>query len=299
MDQLNAMRAFVRVIQSGGFSAAARDHNTSQATMSKQVAALEARLGVKLLTRSSRDHSLTQVGAEYYEKCLDILNELDEADSRARSQSRYPRGGLKISVPVVFGHKVIAPLMAEFITLYPDVTVDLELTDKQVDLIAEGVDVAIRAQKLEDSSLVARSLFSNPMMVCASPDYLERHGIPKKPQDLKHHQCIIFSWLKNRESWHFFYHGKEITVSVKGPIQSNNGDAILSMVLSGIGIAEVPYWLAEEYLKSGKLLQVMENYRSRSVPFNVVYPQNRFVPLKVRCFVEFIREKLSASESFI
>lgn len=156
MDQLGAMRAFIRVVQTGSFSAAAREQNPPQATISKKVAALEARLSVKLLTRSSRELSLTQVGAEYYEKCVAILGELDEAEASARSQVALPKGIIRITAPVVFGRLVIAPILAEFLSLYPEIKVDLALSDKHVGFISEGVDIAIRARELEDSSLVAR-----------------------------------------------------------------------------------------------------------------------------------------------
>lgn len=298
MDQLGAMRVFIRVVQTGSFSAAGREQNTSQATISKKVAALEAKLGVKLLTRSSRDLSLTQVGAEYYEKCVAIISELDEAEAKARSQLASPKGVIRITAPVVFGRLVLAPIMAEFLSIYPDIKVDLALSDKHVDLITEGVDVAIRAKQLEDSSLVARHLFDNPMLLVASPDYLALQGEPKEPTELKQHNCLVYSRLKTVNVWYFDYQDQNFTIPVRGNFQSDNGDVILELALTGVGLAVLPIWMVDEHLKSGRLKQIMSDYVAKPLPFNAIYPQSRYIPLKVRCFVDFIKQKLSGNPIF-
>ncbi len=293
MDQLSAMRAFVRVVQSGSFSAAAREQNSSQATVSKKVAALEAQLGVKLLTRSSRDLSLTQAGVDYYEHCVDLLAELEEVEARVRSQVAAPRGTLRVTAPVPFGRRVLAPLVGEFLQRYPDIQLDMSLGDRHVDLIAEGIDVAIRARKLEDSSLVARHLFDNPMLVVAAPDYLAREGTPREPGDLKRHNCIVYSLLKTLNNWHFSLEGKGFSVPVSGSFRSDSGDTNLAVALAGQGITQLPIWMVDEYLKSGRLVRLFEDYRADSIPFNALYSQSRYVPLKVRCFVDFLKEKLA------
>lgn len=293
MDQLGAMRAFIRVVQIGSFSAVAREQNTSQATISKKVAALETKVGVKLLTRSSRDLSLTQVGVDYYEKCVAIIGELDEAEARVRSQVASPRGVIRITAPVVFGRLVIAPVIAEFLSLYPDIKVDLALSDKHVDLITEGVDVAIRARQLEDSSLVARHLFDNPMLLVAAPEYLALQGGPQDPSELKRHNCLVYSMLKTVNVWHFCHEQQNISVLVNGNFQSDNGDVILEVALAGTGLAVLPIWMVDSHLKSGRLKQIMPDYVAKPLPFNAIYPQSRYVPLKVRCFVDFVKQKLS------
>lgn len=298
MDQLGAMRAFIRVVQIGSFSAAAREQNTTQATISKKVAALEAKLGAKLLTRSSRELSLTQVGAQYYEKCVAIIGELDEAEARARSQVASPQGLIRITAPVVFGRQALGPIMKEFLSLYPDIKVDLALTDKHVDLIGEGVDVAIRARPLEDSSLVARHLFDNPMLLVASPDYLALHGVPKEPVELKRHNCLVYSLLKSVNIWHFTHEDKNVSVPVNGNFQSDNGDVLLELALDGAGLAQLPIWMVDEHLKSGRITQVLPTYVGKPLPFNAIYPQNRYVPLKVRCFVDFLKQKLTENPIF-
>ncbi|MDD9174397.1 LysR family transcriptional regulator [Aliivibrio finisterrensis] len=298
MDQLSAMRAFVRVVQMGSFSAAGRDMNTTQTTISKKVAALEQQIGVKLLTRSSRDHTLTPTGTEYFEQCVAILGDLDEAEARARAEIASPRGTIRIAAPVAFGRLVIAPHIAEFFTLYPEIKVDLVLGDKHVDMISDGIDVAIRARPLEDSSLVARHLFNNPMMLLASPQYLARYGEPKEPEELKKHNCLVFSNLKSINVWRFIKEDKELSVAVNGNFQSDNGDVLLEVALAGIGIVQLPNWMVNTHIKSGALKEIMGNYSGQTLPFNAIYPQNRYVPLKVRCFVDFMKEKLSDSKMY-
>lgn len=301
MDQLGAMRAFVRVVQSGSFSAAAREQNTTQATISKKVAALESLLGAKLLTRSSRELSMTEVGAEYYENCVAIINELDEAEALVRSQQASPKGMLRIAAPIVFGCQFIAPILGDFLKRYPEIKVDLMLSDKHVDLIADGVDVAIRAKQLEDSSLVARHLFDNPMVVVASPDYLKRVGEPKAPPELRTHNCIIYSMLKSVNIWRFEAEGKgrgEISVPVSGNCRCDNGEAILQLALNGLGIVQLPIWMVDEHIKAGTLKTILPNYTANPLPFNAIYPQSRYVPLKVRCFIDYLKQRLAEDASY-
>ncbi len=298
MDQLGAMRAFVRVVQTGSFSAVGRELNTTQATISKKVAALEAKLGVKLLTRSSRDISLTQAGADYYEQTVVVLAELDEVEARVRSQVATPQGTLRVTAPAPFGRLVLAPIIGEFLERYPDIKLDMTLGDRHVDLIAEGVDVAIRARKLEDSSLIARHLFDNPMLLVASPEYVKLHGEPREPADLKRHNCIVYSLLRTGNYWHFTHQGKETSVPVTGTFQSDSGDTNLEVALSRLGITALPIWMVNEHLQSGRLVQLLSDYQADQIPFNAIYPQNRYVPLKVRCFVDFIKDKLAESTLF-
>ncbi|WP_299801885.1 LysR family transcriptional regulator [uncultured Shewanella sp.] len=301
MDQLGAMKAFVRVVQTGSFSAAAREQNSTQATISKKVAALENLLGAKLLTRSSRELSMTEVGAVYYENCVAIIGELDEAEALVRSQQASPKGVLRVAAPVVFGCQFIAPILSDFLKNYPEIKVDLMLSDKHVDLVAEGVDVAIRAKQLEDSSLVARHLFDNPLVTVASPQYLNCFGEPEAPLDLKPHNCIVYSMLKSVNIWHFQQaggSGDDISVPVSGNCRCDNGEAILQLVLDGVGIAQLPIWMVDEYIEQGKLIRVMAGYSSNPLPFNAIYPQSRYVPLKVRSFIDYLKQRLAEDSSY-
>jgi DNA-binding transcriptional LysR family regulator len=292
MDKFIAMRAFVRVALSGSFSAAARDQNSSQATISKRVAALEESLGVKLLSRTSRNSALTQAGAEYYEHCVALLAEMDEVEAQVRSQHAAPQGVLRVTAPVAFGRLVLAPLVSEFLQAYPDIQLDMSLVDKQVDLIAEGMDIAIRARKLEDSSLIARPLFDNPMLLVASPKYITVHGIPEQPVDLTEHNCIVYS-LFGTSNWLFRHGGKEVSVPVSGSFRSDSGDTNLEVALTGLGITQSPFWMVEEHLRNGRLVRLLPDYQPNPVPFNAVYPHNRYVPLKVRCFIDFLKMKIA------
>ena len=295
MDQLNAMRTFVRVIQTGSFSAAGREQSVSQASISKKVAALEKQLGVKLLSRTSREQALTQAGAEYYEHCLVMLAELDEVEAKVRSKVSSPSGVLRIASSVSLGKLILAPLIVEFLQEYPDIEIDMLLEERHIDLIVEGVDIAIRARKLEDSSLIALPLFDNPLILVAAPEYLALQGEPQVPEDLKQHNCITFTLRKTLNNWHFHYAGKDIAIPVSGSFRSNSGDTNLTLALAGAGITQVPIWMVEKHLKTGRLIKILPKYTSDSIPLNMIYPQSRYVPLKVRCFIDFVKARLGAS----
>lgn len=295
MDQLGAMRAFIRVVQIGSFSAAARETNTSQATISKRVAALEAQLGVKLMMRTSRDHSLTEAGAEFYEKCVAILAELEEAESDARSRVASPRGLLRVTTAFPLGRLLIAPLLTDFLSRYPEIKLDLALSDSHVDLTREGFDIAIRAQKLQDSSLNARELFKNPMFLIASPSYLKQHGVPRTPEELVDHNCIVYSELSTQNSWHFTHENDDISVQVNGNFQCDNGDTILTAAVAGVGFAVLPYWMIKSHLDAGELQVVMSDFQPSTLPVNAVFPHSRYLPLKVRCFIDFLIEEFARS----
>ncbi|MBY6188402.1 LysR family transcriptional regulator [Marinobacter hydrocarbonoclasticus] len=293
MDQLSAMRVFVRVIQSGSFSAAARELSTSQASVSKKVAALEAELGVKLLTRTSRDHTLTQPGAEYYQHCVDWLGELDEVESRIRAQIVAPKGVLRVAAPYPFARQVLAPIAHQFLRHYPEIKLDFVVSDRLSDLIGEGIDVAIRARQLEDSSLIVRHLFDNPMLVVASPDYLNQHGTPTMPAELSRHDCILYSTDKTVQNWRFHDGETALSVPVQGSFQSDSGEMNLELALAGLGITQLPQWMLDAHLKSGRLTRLLPGYQGENIPFNALYPQSRHVPLKVRCFIDFLKQKLA------
>lgn len=293
MDQLGAIRSFVNVVQRGSFSAGAKAEHTSQATVSKRVAALEQHLGVQLLHRTSRNQSLTQAGADFYEKSLAIIAELEEAEASARSQVATPRGLLRITGAFPLARLLIAPILPKYLDRHPEVKIDLVLTDKHVDLVAQGVDVAVRAQQLPDSNLVARKLFDNPMYLLASPAYLERTGTPQKPDDLAEHNCLIYSSSSSVNIWKFNRMGHDYSVAVSGSLQCDNGDTLLEAAISGLGLLVLPYWMVHKQLASGELVEVMPDFEPAPLPIHVVYPERRYLPLKVRSFVEFLTEEFS------
>ena len=295
MDQLSAIRSFVSVVKSGGFTAAARAESTSQATISKRLASLEDHLGVQLLQRTSRDQSLTQAGADYFDKCQAILAELEEAETAARSQVAVPRGLLRISAAFPLGRLLLAPILPEFLKRYPEIHVDLSLTDRHMDLVAEGIDLSVRAQQMPDSTLVARKLFDNPMFLVASPSYLEEHGTPEKPADLADHNCLIYSSLESINHWHFNRKGRDYSVTVTGNLQCDNGDTLVEGALAGLGLIVKPHWMIHSHLESGALEHVMPEYAPTPLPIHAVYPQRRFLPIRVRCFMDFLSEQFASN----
>jgi DNA-binding transcriptional LysR family regulator len=290
MDQLTSMRLFVRVVQTGSFTTAARESGISQSSVSKRLAALEAKLGTRLLSRTSRKFSLTEVGCDYYERCLLILMEVDEAEAVVTSMTGNPKGVLRVSAPVSFGQRHIIPRMPDFLRAYPNVKLDIMLMDRQVDLVAEGVDVAIRIGILDDSSLVARRLGDSPRLLVASKSYLDKRGRPNHPHELKNFDCLVYSPLGTGNIWHFQHQGKKITVQVNGTFQANNSDAVRQMALAGCGIMVLPKWMSDPYIQNGELEAILTDYTPPGFPIQAVYPYNRYVPSKVRSFVSFLQQ---------
>ena len=294
MEQITAMRLFTRVVQTGSFSAVARESGISQSSVSKNLAALEAKLGARLLARTSRKLNLTEVGCDYYERCLPILMEIDEAEATVRSMTINPAGVLRVNVPVSFGQRHVIPRMPEFMRAYPNVKLDIMLLDRQVDLVAEGVDVAIRIDILDDSSLIARRLGDSPRLLVASKSYLQKHGRPNHPDELKNFDCLVYSLLGTGNIWHFLHRGKEFSVGVKGNFQANNSDAVRQMALAGAGIMALPKWMSHPYIENGELEPILTEYTPQGFPIQAVYPQNRYVPSKVRSFVSFMQQSFAS-----
>lgn len=292
MDQLSAMRAFVRVAETGSFSAAARSSATTQATISKRVAALEEALGVKLLIRSSREQSLTETGQQYFQHCIPILDAIDEAENIARCHSQAPRGLLRITASVDFGRRVLSSLLRDFMAQYPDIQIDLVLSNYYLDLIAGGIDVAIRAGRLDDSSLISKPLGDLSLCLVAAPNYLEKNGQPNHPSDLEQHECLLYSPTNNPRRWKFSREGKVMSVIVDGKFQCDDGDVMLDMVLAGYGMSLLPYWLVHEKVASGELQVLLDNFSLPAIDMKMVYPDRKHLPWKTRCFLDFMAENI-------
>lgn len=290
MDRFTAMKIFVRIIQLGSFTGVAIEMGMTQSAISKKIAALESSLGAKLLTRSNRQVLLTEIGTNYYERCLSILNQLDEAEAQTKDYTLKPKGSLRINVPVTFGRIHVIPYLPQFMKLYPDIQVELSFLDRKIDLLTDGIDLVIRVGHLLDSNLVARKLGTSPRVIVASPDYLTAHPTPKCLNDLKQHNCLVYTNLSTVNIWHFSHMGKEVSTQVTGSMQSNSGDAILQCAMSGIGIAVLPNWLIQPQLDRGELVVVMDDYFPVEFPINAIYPQNNYTPLKVRLFIDFIKQ---------
>ena len=290
MDRLTSMKIFVRIIQLGSFTAVALEMAMTQSSISKKMSALETQLGATLLTRSNRQVLLTEIGTNYYEHCLSILNQVEEAEAQTKDYTLKPKGNLRINVPVAFGRKYVVPYLPQFMKTYPDISIEVSFLDRKIDLLNDGFDLVIRIGHLADSNLVARKLGGCPRVVVASSEYLKRKGIPQDLHDLKDHDCLVYTNLATINIWHFSYRGEEVSIQVNGSMQSNSSDAILECVLSGIGIAVMPNWLIQPQLDSGELLTIMDDFIPTELPINAVYPQNNYIPLKVRCFINYIRE---------
>ena len=290
MDRLLAMEMFVRVVETGSFSKAAREFNTTQPTVTKQIAATEERLKVRLLNRNTRGVSLTEPGALYYEKCKTIVREAEEADSIVQLRQNQAQGLLRVGTSVAFGRRVVVPLALEYMRRHPQVQLDLSFEDRYVDLIAQGIDVAIRMGKLADSSLGARYLGANPWVMVASPAYLKKHGTPKRAQDLSAHVALIYSSVVGDEFWRMHTpRGEPVTVPVSGRFRSNNLSAVLAAARDGLGIALMPRYVASDSLASGQVVEVLADHALAEQEIHAVFPSPKLVPGKVSSFIAFLQ----------
>jgi len=290
MDVLLSMKVFRRVAETANFSEVAREMEISQPTVSKYVASLEKHLNIKLFNRSTRHLSLTEVGKQYYDRCIHILDELHETESLIQNQESLPVGTLRINTPVTFGELCIVPHLWKFLDKYPELNIDLIMDDHYVDLVKSGVDLAIRVGPMTDSGLVARKIGDSPRVAVASPEYISRFGEPSNIQDLKDHNCLVYTLLTTRNEWHFMGPKGVETVRVNGRFSVNNPRTICEAVIKGQGIAITPLWLIGDYIKSGQVKVILENYQPTSLDIHAVFPGRRYVPAKVRCFIDYISE---------
>ena len=289
MDRLQAMEVFVRVVETGSFSAAAREFATTQSTATKQVALLEARLQARLLNRNTRGASLTEAGALFYEKCKTILREVDEADGVVRLQQDRAQGLLRIGSSVAVGRRVIMPLALQFMHEHPNVQVDLSFEDRYTDLVAQGIDVAVRLGRLADSNLGARFLGTNPWLLVASEAYLRSAGAPAGAEELSAHSALMYSSVQGADVWRVRSPKGEIaTVRVSGKLRANNLSAVLAAARAGMGIAALPWYVASDSLASGAVVQVLPGHTLPEQEIHAVYPSPKLVPAKVQAFIAFL-----------
>ncbi|MGH8246702.1 MAG: LysR family transcriptional regulator [Gammaproteobacteria bacterium] len=292
MDRLTAMELFVRIVETGSFSAVAREMNMNQPTVSKQLSALEQKLKTRLLNRSTRQLSLTEAGSEYYEACKRILDEVREAEGNVGRLQGQLAGQLKVNTSIALGQMYVGPLTLKFQKLHPGLEVDLSLVDRFVDVVEEGVDVAIRVGRLTDSNLVARRLGKTRRVAVATPAYLKKHGTPKTPEELVNHNCLLYAYLSTGNEWMFQGpNGQEIRVKVSGNFRANNGEAIRQAVLADLGIAVAPEWIALKDLESGAIRALLTNYAPTLMDIHAVYPSGRHLSAKVRAYVDFLQQE--------
>lgn len=293
MDRITAVQLFVRIVETGSFSRAARDLGVTQPTATKAVAAMEQRLGARLLHRSTRGVTPTEVGALYYEKCCTIAREMDEADHLATLRQSGVGGTLRISTSVAFGRRVVVPRVLEYMRRHPAVTIDLSFDDRYVDLVAQGVDLAIRMGRLADSSLGARYLGRNPWVLVAAPGYLAVHGAPRTAAALSEHACLVYSSVQGDDRWTLTPPGgSEQSVPVKGALRSNNLSALLAAARGGLGLALLPWYVAHRSVADGVLQPVLTDHLLPAQEIHAVFPSPRWVPSKVTSFIAFLQEGL-------
>ena len=293
LDRITGMQIFVRVAALGSLSAAARSLGISQTMATKHVGAIEERLGVKLLHRTTRRLSLTEAGRRYLESAERILAEVEEAEAKASAERVEVRGMLRVNAPLSFGFREVAPLMAEFSRLHPAVTIDLGLNDRFVDLIEEGWDVAVRIGRMRDSSMIARRIAPCRLVVCASPAYLAERGTPKTVADLSQHNCLGYTLSEGLgpDEWAFGGDGK-VKVSIKGNLRVNNGDALVAAAIAGQGLIYEPTFVASDALRAGQLIALTLDHPPLELPgVFAAYPANRHPPAKVRAFVDFLAQR--------
>jgi DNA-binding transcriptional LysR family regulator len=294
MTDFQAMKLFVRVVDLGSFSKAAADVGLGQPAATKIVAKLEDQLGSRLLYRSTHGVTPTDVGLLYYEKCKVIAQHLEEAQTVASLTQSQVQGGIRISTTMDFGRRVLAPLVLRFLKENPKVQIELLFDDHVVDLVEQGIDVAIRMGRLSDSSLGARYIGQNPWSVVASPAYLETHGRPITPFDLTAHEALICSTVQNDSRWHFLgAKGEEVTVQLKGPLRSNNKSALMTAACEGLGIAALPTYVVHESIQAGALVALLEDWPLPRQEIHAVYPSPRLVPARVSRFTDWLKEQLS------
>jgi len=295
VDKLNAMAIFVRVVERGSFSAVARELQTSQPTISKVLRALETELGGKLISRSTRQLSLTDEGQRYYSECRQILAAVDAAEHSFQSGRESVAGNLRIGSSVSFGRLQIATRLPGFLKKYPQVHIDLQLSDQNQDLVSEGLDVSFRIGELNDSGMIARHIGTTYRVTVAAPDYLEQHGTPRTPEDLSEHNCLQFNLLNSHNLWVYEKEAQRHEVRIKGNAQSNNSEAIREMVLGGLGISLSPVWLFSEDLKAGRVTEILKDYTAQSLPIHAVSPANRRQSARVKAFVDYMSQALEAA----
>ena len=291
MDRLSAMNMFIRVVETGSFSAVARELNSTQPTISKNIAELESWLGAKLLNRSTRSLRLTESGTDYYERCVAILQDVEEAEQVVGQLQTQPKGVIRVSAVAAFGRLHVVPRLKVFFNLYPDIKVDIRLNDRAVDLVEEGIDVAFRMGDLPDSNLIARKLSSSPVVTAASPAYLKEAGIPSHPKDLRNHNYIVYGDVGNNGETAFQEQGASFFVRVEGSLITNNTEAMRTALIAGLGISRGPRWLLADVIAGGELVEVLQDYQPDPQDIYAVYSPGRHLPSKVRCFIDFFREQ--------
>ncbi len=298
MDVLAATRVFVQTVDAGSFARAARALNLSAAVATRQIAALEAHLGARLLNRTTRRMSLTDAGEEFYERARVILEQVAEAEAAAARETQRPVGLLRVSAPLSYGISHLAPVLARFRQRHPQLQLDIDLSDRMVDLAHDGVDVALRIATRLAPGIVARRIAPLDVVVCSAPAYLRRRGLPREPAELAEHETLSFSYLWAGDEWPFTApDGRRETVRVHPAVHSSNGDLLRELAIAGGGVILQPRFIVEQALRAGTLVPILESYASFNLHLYAVYLSRKYLPSKVRVFIDFLLEDLANGET--
>ncbi len=296
MDKFEDLQAFVAVVEAGSFTGAAERLGAAKSAVSRRVSALEERLGVQLLRRTTRTQNLTETGRSFYAHSARILADLDEAESAVQQEHGELRGTLRVALPLSFGVRHMCKPIASFTRRHPKIRFDLDLNDRRIDLVEEGMDLAIRIGHLPDSSLIARRLFDARTVVCASPHYLSVHGEPQSPEELVDHDCLVYTNLPDPGTWRWKDgQGRQQSVDVRVVMRASNGDLLANAAAHGLGIVIQPTFLAAEAIRRGNLVPILENYEWPASPAFAVYPPTRHLSYRVRAFIDFLADRFSGT----
>lgn len=294
MDRFHAITAFVRVVEAGSFARAADRMDVSVSAVSRHVAELEAHLDVRLLNRTTRRLSLTESGQAFFDRCVQLLADLEEAEDAVTSASVVPKGTLRVTSSATFASRHLAPAIAAFAARYPQIRFDVELSERIVDLVDEGFDLAVRIGAVGSQNLVARRVGATRVVCCAAPSYLERHDEPREPEDLAKHLCLSYEYLPNRNVWSFRDpKGGERSVRIAGSVHSNNGRFLEALAAQGTGISREPDFISGPDIRAGKLKVILRGFEPPPLPIYVVYPSRRHLSAKVRAFADFLAERFA------
>ena len=291
MDKLTRMKVFVNVVETGSFTAASERMGLSRAATSKYVSQLEANIGGRLLNRTTRHVSTTETGRIYFERCKEILHNIEEADAMVSGQSGQPQGILRISAPSVFAQRHITPLVSEFTKMYPDVNINIMVSDRYVDLVDEGYDVGIRVSNMENSDLIAHHIARCRHVLIASPGYLKTAPALNKPSDLRNHSCLLYSFTEGAK-WPLTKQGKDYSEKITPVMMSNNPEVLLEAAIAGMGISIMPTFIASDAIAQGDVQVVLEDYQSLELQIYAVYASRQYLPAKIRVFIDFLKERI-------
>lgn len=290
MDKLTSMLVFCRVATSGNFSQAARELRISPAMVTKHIASLESLLSIRLLNRTTRKVSMTEAGESYLRLCQNLLSDIEEGESSLSELSHHPSGTLRLAAPIDFGILRLPPAIAGYLQRFPDIRIDINYQDRKVNLVEDGFDIAIRIGALPDSSLVAVPLMKQQLLCCASPDYLHQQGRPKHPTELRKHNCLTYSYSSTNNDWHFRKGGESHAIKASGRLNANNGRAMAAVAAQGVGIILKPQFIVQDFIDRGELVAILEDYELPRSDVYAVYPHRRFLPAKMRSFIDYLKE---------